>query len=62
MNKETKNQIGLTLEILRQILINNGVSTGLDPDNQAILFFDTKAYCKSGKFEGTAVYIENLVK
>jgi len=35
---------------------------GLDPDNQAILFFDTKAYCKSGKFEGTAVYIENLVK
>jgi len=35
---------------------------GLDPDNQAILFFDTKAYCKSGKFEGMVVDIRNLVK
>ena len=62
MNEETKHQIGLTLELLRQILVDNSVSIGLDPDNQAILFFDTKAYCKSGKFEGTAAYIENLVK
>jgi len=62
MNNETKNQIELTLEILKQVLIDNGVSIGLDPDNKAIMFFMTDVYCDTGKFKGITVRIEDLVK
>jgi len=62
MNEEIKNQIELTLEILKQVLIDNGVSMGLDPDNKAIMFFMTEAYCDTGKFKGITVYIDKLVK
>ena len=62
MNEETKQQIGLTLELLRQILVDNSVSIGLDPDNKAILFFSTDVYCDTGKLKGLTVEIEKLVK
>ena len=62
MNDETKQQIGVTLELLRQILIDNGVSMGLDSDNKAILFFSTDVYCDTGEMKGIDVRIEDLVR
>jgi len=62
MNDETKKQISLMLMILKEILIDNGVSIGLDLDNKAILFFSTDVYCDTCKISGINVKIEDLVK
>lgn len=62
MKEDTKSMISLSLETLRKILIEEGVSIGMDGKNKQLLFFDTDTYLEAGKFDGFKVDIESLVK
>lgn len=60
MSEAAKEQIEIILELLKNTLMNNGVSIGLSEKN--IMFFDTEEYLLTGKFDGFSVNIDNLVK
>lgn len=60
MSEDAKEQIEITLELLKNTLMNNGVSIGLS--EKKIMFFDTEEYLLTGKFDGFSVNIDNLVK
>lgn len=60
MSEAAKEQIEIILELLKNTLMNNGVSIGLS--EKKIMFFDTKKYLLTGKFDGFSVNIDNLVK
>ena len=62
MTDETKSGIALALEVLRRVLIDEGVSMGMDNKNKELIFFDTDHYLKTKKCDGFAVKIESLVK
>lgn len=60
MSEAAKEQIEIILELLKNTLMNNGVSIGLS--EKKIMFFDTEEYLSTGKFDGFSVNIDNLVK
>lgn len=60
MSEAVKEQIEIILELLKNTLMNNGVSIGLS--EKKIMFFDTEEYLSTGKFDGFSVNIDNLVK
>lgn len=60
MSEDTKQQLQIVLDLLRKSLIDNGVSMGLS--EKKIMFFDTKKYLLTRKFDGFSVSIDNLVK
>lgn len=60
MSENAKEQIEIILELLKNTLMNNGVSIGLS--EKKIMFFDTEEYLSTGKFDGFSVNIDNLVK
>lgn len=60
MSENAKEQIEIILELLKNTLMNNGVSIGLS--EKKIIFFDTEEYLSTGKFDGFSVNIDNLVK
>jgi len=60
MSEDTKQQLQIVLDLLRKSLIDNGVSMGLS--EKKIMFFDTKKYLLTGKFDGFSANIDNLVK
>ena len=60
MSEAAKEQIEIIRELLKNTLMNNGVSIGLSEKN--IMFFDTEEYLLTGKFDGFSVNIDNLVK
>lgn len=60
MSEDTKQQLQIVLDLLRKSLIDNGVSMGLS--EKKIMFFDTKKYVETRKFDGFSVNIDNLVK
>lgn len=62
MKEETKQMIDLSLQILRQNLIENEVSMAVDRENGRLLFFSTEEYLRNKKFDGFSVNIENLVR
>lgn len=62
MNAKTKKKISSTLKTLRQVLIDDGVSIGFDPDDDSLFFFSTDTYYGTGKMKGVTVKIEDLVK
>lgn len=62
MKEETKNIIGLSLDLLRKTLIDEGVSMGMNGKDKKLIFFDTDVYLKDGKFDGFSVDINDLVK
>ena len=62
MNDETKKEIQLALSLLRNTLIKNGVSMGLEFKNKEIMFFDTKTYLNARKLNGFSVNTDDLVK
>lgn len=62
MSEETKQEIGLILAMLRDCLIKNGVSMGLEFQKKEILFFDTETYLQEKKFSGFSIKTDNLVK
>ncbi len=62
MKEETKNAIGLALEILRKTLIEEHVSMAVDKSNGEIHFFDTSTYFRDKKFDGFKVDINSLVR
>lgn len=62
MSEETKQEIGLILVMLRDCLIKNGVSMGLEFQEKEILFFDTETYLQEKKFSGFSIKTDNLVK
>lgn len=62
MAEDAKEQIEIILELLKNTLMNNGVSIGLSEKKKKIMFFDTKKYLLTGKFDGFSVNIDNLVK
>ena len=61
MTEDTKHEISAILGLLRTELIRNGVSIGVNQKGD-LLFFDTKIYNNSRKFDGFRVDINNLVK
>lgn len=62
MNESTKSLILLTLETLRRVNVENGISMGFDKTNNLLMFFDTKEYITSGKLKGFNVSLESLVE
>ena len=62
MDEKTREEIEVILGLLRQCLINNGVSMGLDFQQKEILFFDTETYLQEKKLSGFTVKTDNLVK
>lgn len=62
MKDETKGPIHIALDILRECLVSEGVSMGMDPKNKKLIFFDTDVYLTTGKFDGFSVDVETLVK
>ncbi len=62
MTEETKEQIQVVLDLLRQACINNGVSMAFDPVNDEIMFFDTAIYVDLHKFSGFKVKMLDLVR
>ena len=62
MNEETKEEIQAVLLLLRDTLVRNGVSIGLEFREKEILFFDTKTYLKEKRFSGFTVKTDSLVK
>lgn len=47
--RKLKNIIGLSLETLRTVLIEEGVSIGMDNKNKRLLFFNTDTYLQKWK-------------
>lgn len=62
MSENAKEQIEIILELLKNTLMNNGVSIGISEKKKKIMFFDTEEYLSTGKFDGFSVNIDNLVK
>lgn len=62
MSGETKQEILAILELLRQSLVRNGVSMGLEFQQKEILFFDTETYIEEKRFSGFSVKTDSLVK
>ena len=62
MNEETKQEIQAVLLLLRDCLVRNGVSMGLEFREKEILFFDTETYLQEKKFSGFTVKTDQLVK
>lgn len=62
MAEDAKEQIEIILELLKNTLMNNGVSIGLSEKKKKIFFFDTEEYLSTGKFDGFSVNIDSLVK
>ena len=62
MTDDKKNQIELTLEILRKVLIDNHISMGCNKKNGTLMFFDTNTYIDEKRFDGFEVSFESLVK
>lgn len=62
MEETTKNQIMLTLETLRQINVENGVSMGFDSSSKSLMFFDTTEYLKTDRIVGFNVALDSLIK
>jgi hypothetical protein len=62
MAEDAKEQIEIILELLKNTLMNNGVSIGLSEKKKKIMFFDTEEYLSTGKFDGFSVNIDSLVK
>ena len=60
MEKDTKEEIEIILELLRSCLIRHGVSICLKDED--ICFFDTEYYLETRKFNGYKVNINDLVK
>lgn len=60
MSEAAKEQIEIIPELLKNTLMNNGVSIGLS--EKKIMFFDTEEYLSTGKFDGFSVNIDSLVK
>lgn len=61
MNEETKSLIEIHLQLLKGILMQNNVSMATDKEGN-IYFIDTVTYLETGKQEGFAVNIADLVK
>lgn len=62
MAEDAKEQIEIILELLKNTLMNNGVSIGLSEKKKKIMFFDTEEYLSTGKFDGFSINIDSLVK
>ena len=62
MNEDVKQEIQIALELLKNTLIKNEVSMGLNASGKEIMFFDTKKYLENHTFSGFKVNIEDLVK
>ena len=62
MSEAAKEQIEIILELLKNTLMNNGVSIGLSEKKKKIMFFDTEKYLSTGKLDGFSVNIDSLVK
>lgn len=62
MTEDTKGLLQISLEMIRKINVENGISMGFDKSKNQILFFDTEIYLETGKFDGFGVPLENLVK
>ena len=60
MSEDTTQQLQIVLDLLRQSVIDNGVSMGISGNK--IMFFDTDKYVETRKFDGFSVSIDNLVK
>ena len=61
MDEEVKQEIQIALELLKNTLIKNEVSMGLNASGKEIMFFDTKKYLESHIFSGFKINIESLV-
>lgn len=63
MTDDTKHEITVVLDLLKSILIKNGVSIATDK-NGNLMFFDTDTYVKNGgnKFDGCGINIKDLVR
>lgn len=63
MTDRTKQEISIVLDLLKSILIRNGVSIATDK-NGNLMFFDTGTYVNSGgnKFDGCGINIKDLVR
>ena len=61
MEQQAAEQINCILELLRNCLIQNGVSIGFTEDNE-LMFFDTDTYLADEMFFGFTVPIEKLVR
>lgn len=62
MSEDAKNEIMAILEMLKNSLIKNGVSMGVEFREKEILFFDTETYLKEKKFSGFSISVDDLVK
>lgn len=60
MSDEVKAEIQTILELLKGVIVKDGVSMGLADDK--IIFFDTETYVRENKFNGFAVSIDELVR
>ena len=63
MKDETKQEIQIILDLLKNNLMQNGISMATDR-NGNLIFFDTVTYIESGckKFDGFRVNINDLVR
>ena len=62
MNEDTKQELEVVLQLLRQTCIRNGVSAGFNKEAGELIFFDTKKYLTTRNFSGIKTTLENLVK
>lgn len=62
MNEETKQELDVALQLLKNVCIKNGVSAGFDKKDGALVFFDTEEYFKTGKLKGICVKLLDLVE
>jgi hypothetical protein len=61
MKEETREEIEVLLNLLKESIKNNGLSLATDKDGN-IMFFDTATYLKSKKMDGFKVNIKDLVE
>lgn len=61
MSEDTKQELEVVLQLLRQTCIRNGVSAGVNKESGELIFFDTKKYFETGNFSGIKTNLENLV-
>lgn len=62
MTEEAKEEVKTVLMLLKNTLIKNHVSIGINNEDKKIFFFDTEKYIADKNFSGFSINIDDLVK
>lgn len=61
MDQDVKDQLCICLDLLKACMRTNGIAIAVNKENGDIIFFDEKIYRETGRMNGFATPLSNLV-